>query len=240
VDSSDEGDVSPPAWLHTTSFSSSTQSIAIAIKEVAPGRWHTGILFRDEDEPLVGRFLHLAFHWDLRNNVAGVRESWVEVDLDDELKSSIAAMCRNIWLQNEIGQRIGYGPRHTMARFNPDGVLNNGGDCGLTCATFVHALFRDAGALLLDLASWPERPDDEAFKAWVVEELGTRGVDDEYIQRVRAEPRSARLRPPEVAGAGAVSSRPASFVQARVAADEIEVALASPQQATPIDGVTDS
>jgi hypothetical protein len=215
----------PPSWLHTTSFSAATQPVAIAIRATGPNTWHTGVLYRDQDEPLIGRLLHLAFHRDLRSDIADGRYWWVEVAVEEELLSSVAAMCRSIWLQRQRGQEINYGVGQALSQFNFDGILRLAeGECGLTCATFVHAVFRDSGAILLKLDSWPARSDDAEFKAWVIGELHARGVDEQYIGRVQAEPQSARLRPTEVAGAGVVAQRPASFVQARMAADHIEIA----------------
>jgi len=89
---------------------------------------------------------------------------------------------------------------------------------GLTCSTFVLALFESAGIELIVLGSWPDRYDDQQWQAaWLLRLQGF----PEHIQKLQMEMGKKRVRPEEVAGAAAAPGYPVSCATAMDKAGEI-------------------
>lgn len=203
-----------PAWLHFRADApiDQLQSVGVAISTTGPGRWHTGIVHGSRDKEIL--LLHLAWHHRLCNEPPGDEIAWIQLQLPALRLRSIAA--------------FPYAFRYEETSFAPDGQLRLGGtEHGLTCATFVLALLRATGVELLDVSTWPTRPDDTAWHAEVLALLQRHGASPDHIARVRSEVGCARFRPQEVAGACSGGAFPTSFASARAAASRIEAAFAS-------------
>jgi hypothetical protein len=85
---------------------------------------------------------------------------------------------------------------------------------GLTCASFVLAVFQAAGLSLADYATWPaDRPGDRQWQEKIVQLLEGR-ADQDHVEHVRREVGAVRYRPEEVAAAMALAPPPATFQQA--------------------------
>ncbi len=179
--------------------------LAVALCRTNPVQFHCGVLFEAED---AHRLLHLAFHHDLRNerwDGVGAQYNywWFATDLSPEAQAAVAAACELIverYLHKVPAHRIPYGVLYRGASFDPgSGELDLCGANGLTCATFVFAMFASCGIRLVDIDVWPHRDEDARWHASVVSLLRTRGADPEHVAAVETEPRCARYRPEEVA-----------------------------------------
>lgn len=157
--------------------------------------------------------LHLAWHFDLRNEEANDRYHWVDPDLPKPRLRSVAALCRQIWRKNGKNA-IPYAFSHPSDCF--DGgtgeFLLGPTKLGLTCATFVLAVFESAGIRLIDYASpVPARSGDREWQEKIVDLLERQGATSEHVDAVKGQIGGVRYRPEDVAGGATVSPLPAQF-----------------------------
>lgn len=139
--------------------------IGIAIQGDEEQR-HIGILFRTntDDEP---KLLHLAFHQRLRcedSTYYAKDYHWLLCPgFSEDEQLQLAVWCETIYSQN--GSQIPYGLTYSLTGyFQQNGIFKPSEiDCGLTCATFIMALFEDFGFKIIDTQSWPCRTDDEVW-----------------------------------------------------------------------------
>jgi hypothetical protein len=96
---------------------------------------------------------------------------------------------------------------------------------GLTCSTFVLAIFASIGVELLRLKPWPERDGDEAFREMVLDMLRK---DEEsgkaqpgYAEKVAQEKEFHRYRPEDVVAAGVLAPPAQPFARIRDPSEEI-------------------
>ncbi|MEZ4406146.1 MAG: hypothetical protein R3A52_06705 [Polyangiales bacterium] len=209
-----------PEWLSPVQ-EGNVRDAAVAV--LSPDAQHVGVAWRDAGGTL--SLLHLAFHYDLRNDTPPSKRYYaVSPSLEPERLAQVAAMCERVLKRQRRG--IPYGFRYDATAFSRDGRLVLGNEeRGLTCATFVLALYRSVGVELLRVAEWPDdRPDDEARWTALLEVLRSGCPDAEHVSAVAREVRSRRFRPEEVAG-GSSRPAPSPFVQAVAAANELVAAL---------------
>lgn len=132
-------------------------------------------------------------------------------------------MCRRVWMRHK--QRgLRYGFRYDRSRFESTGELRLGSDeVGLTCATFLLAVFRSVGVELLRLDEWPERAEDEKRWTALLAMLESQGVDAAHLKALRGQTNARRYRPDEVA-AGSSVTPPCGFDEASSRASALAVA----------------
>lgn len=170
--------------------------------------------------------LHLAWHKALRHDLVPSRSNekyaWVAPALPPERALAIARLCARVWRVHER-DGLPYGLRYDATTFHRTGELRLGPDeLGLTCATFVIALFRKGGVELLRLTEWPARPDDVDRQRSLVASLrGDPAVPRAHCDAIEREVGVVRYRPTEVAGACASPVLPSSFADAASAAVRI-------------------
>ncbi len=179
---------------------------------------HVGLWYRDDD---VGerRHLHLAFHFQLKNDLAPSGDAlWIEPRLDEQQLKDVRRFARTIAKKHEDG-RIPYAFQKGGARFL-DGALELSGSLGLTCATFVELVFQQAGVSLLDTVTWEDgrtaarRAEDEAAQRRLVDHLkGMRGAEKQAAL-VEQEVGCTRIRAEEVAAASGMTGHPVPFARA--------------------------
>lgn len=183
--------------------------------------WHCGIAWSEGSNL---RMLHLKWHCDLACEAPGPDALWVRHTIPAERAKQVAAKCRLIWKRHADG-RIPFGFSYTATHFDSAGGLVLGGsEVGLTCATFVMAVFSSVGIVLLDHKSWPQRPEDAAWHAFIVHRLRRSGHEG-HAMLLEKEIGSVRFRPLEVAGGSAASgvvSTPTTFAYAEAAAKRLE------------------
>jgi len=171
---------------------------------------HIGILFPSEDGATTRvRLIHLAWHCLLKEDSPEMAAySWLELPLPEELSPMIVQLCRLLIRKYAKGKDpLAYALRYDGGRFDPGtGCFLSESGHGLTCATFVLAVFKSHGVDLLRTDQWRERDEDKKWQQWILDELGdARYATPEHIRAVEREIKlgCARFRPQEVAAAKA-------------------------------------
>lgn len=140
--------------------------IGVVIKEVTENQRHIGLLFRTDkqNEP---KMLHLAFHYRLQcEQPSGY---WLHCSgFDEDEQLLLAVWFENVWLVNK--ERIPYGLAYSSnGYFDVSGTfVQSNKNCGLTCATFVMALFNDFGFQIINVDTWESRDSDSVWQNDIV------------------------------------------------------------------------
>jgi hypothetical protein len=146
---------------------------------------------------------------------------WISLDLDQDQAEQVAAQCR------EVG-RAGVGRFFPYANSSPRGFFLNerlefiygAGSLGLTCASFVLAVFNFVGIDLVNYDSWPIRPGDEQWLEKII-----RQMPQAHAKMMRDdETKVPRYKPAEVAAA--MGSYPVRFCKAARCARKIRERIA--------------
>lgn len=185
--------------------------VAVVIGEPGHDQRHAGIAFR-VDETGEFQFLHLAWHHDLRKqNHISSKYSWVDPQVPKARLRQLAAICEDIAHANLVEQ-IPYSFGTPVAAFDESTkkFLLGPTTTGLTCASFVLAVFERAQLRLAHHMGWaaPDS-DDIRWQQSVLEALrNDPRVSPEHINAVEREVgNSVRYRPEQVAGAAAIRKR---------------------------------
>jgi hypothetical protein len=198
--------------------------LAIFIMRTDTGT-HTGILHRDHGVLFT---LDLCWHRMLRASRCRNVEACVVPDLDPDEVNDATAMCRLIHARhNDPDPQRRYNIPYSFLsghnnRFNnATGELMLTDGLGLTCSTFVLAVFESVYLPLIDFATWEPRAEDDARHAQLLADMETgfpqHGIppaEPEHIAAVAAELPCIRVRPEEVAAAGMSDARMVAFRQA--------------------------
>lgn len=198
--------------VHRTSERSlhADEHTAISIGQPNEAQRHIGILYRDSESGEI-LMLHLAMHHDLQNGTPDPSFLWVSPDIDPKRARQVGVICRSIW--NSNGKYIPYAFSQPNDSFDENTwrFLIGPTRHGLTCATFVLAVFHHARLPLLDYSSWPtNRPGDAEWQQKIISWLKGR-ASEEHIRLLESEVGCVRYRPEEVAAAGTINPLPATF-----------------------------
>jgi hypothetical protein len=183
---------------------------------------HVGLIYRDEDGRTV-YYIHLRWHHQLeRTRPDSVRYPvWVEPELPPGRAVIVAELCKLIFDLN-AEQEIPYSFGSPDGVFDPTGHLRLGPKrLGLTCATFVLAVFDAAGNPLIDYSQWPQRPEDREWCEYVIGELERSNAEASHVTALRADGISVRYKPLEVAGSASCEPLPTTFLEAQLGASTI-------------------
>ena len=224
--------------------------IALGISEPSAGQRHVGLLYRDDSGFIM--MLHLRWHHVLGSNTLSARDGkvwsrdestgvteelsclWIAPEVEPEIAPALQQLCKVICDKYARNKRsIAYALRYEKGAFDPaSGEFLTEDGHGLTCATFVLALFASYGVQLVSGGEWIAGRDaarvaeDRVWQEMIVGELRSRlekmrkwrGIDareieelEAHIAAVEGEIGCARFRPEEVAAAGTVSKLPAGF-----------------------------
>lgn len=175
---------------------------------------HAGIAYADQSGAF--HLLHLAMHEELA--VTAPTDDWMYAvsALDDVDQLVLAGLCE---LRASLGRHVPYGFRLDVSKFaEDDGRFVTGpGEIGLTCATFVIAMFEWARVPLLDRPTWSmrgqerqeqDRAAQRQLVGWMAER---RRAPPNHIEALRQEEGCVRFRAEEVAAASAMSGRPVPY-----------------------------
>jgi hypothetical protein len=190
-------------------------SIGVGIMKNPNGLLHVGVVYRRRKSN--EQFLDLKWHSRIRSieiQKDRLPLLWVQLEIDDDVIDSLFALCKKV---GETKPDVLYGLRYIGGEINKNGILKLvPGELGLTCATFVLAVFEGAGITLLDCTTWEARPEkDKPFHDVIVDALKrTSTVTRQHLNAVENEKGCARFRPEEVAGACSILNRPVSFTSA--------------------------
>jgi hypothetical protein len=199
------------------------EGVAVAIYR---NRGHIGLLHKEaiwasDDLPVryVVNVLHLGLHQPLHNDPPDASEwtFWVAPSIDQDYGYLISMYCRLLIDRNREAV-IPYGFGQFEGAFDESWlVTEDASRMGLTCSSFVLAVFHRSGLPLIDPRSWPVRDDDRPRMEDLIQYLRQRtDASDEHIER-QAELIAAgqvRFRPLEVAGAASSLIRPVEFREA--------------------------
>lgn len=184
--------------------------IAAVVCRTEQGNLHAGLLYRDRGGVVgalhVGWENHLYNAWDDTRICAAP-------PIEPERRTSAAALCRRIWRRFQRDGTFPYALRYTGSTFQPNGALQlSPDDHGLSCATFVLAVFQSVGVALIRIDEWPIRHEqDRAFITWLrhnVPPHHTHVVDRIHLE---VEAGCHRVHPHEVVGACALLTVPGGF-----------------------------
>jgi hypothetical protein len=141
----------------------------------------------------------------------------------------VADICRLVWRANQKqGIPYGFSPPTDCLDADTGEFLIGTTRHGLTCASFVLAVFHRAGLPLVVYENWPtSRPGDREWQAKIMRVLERTGADRAHVDAVRNEVGSVRFRPEEVAAAATASPLPADFKTASERGQQVLERLAS-------------
>lgn len=180
------------------------ESIAFAITGDRQQR-HVGMVYRDHNAKTM--LLHLGWHRLLRHHEWDGNYHWMELSgLDRELQETLADFAVFV-ADAHPGSPIPYSVIFREGRyFDANGQFINMNDgSGLTCATFLLAIFSDFGLPLIDAPGWPaSRKGDFTWLRDILKKLKIHEVLRhkmpawEWLEQVRYRHRLKRFRPEEV------------------------------------------
>lgn len=200
-------------------------TFALAIRTV-PGGTHCAMLFdMVGGEPCL---LHLAWNYRLEAESAAPPYGWVEVGLQPSNRKLMAIMADRVWRRRPD---IPYGISKLGVSFDAlTGDLRQGAlGRGLTCASFILAVFAAGGFTLLMEEAWPENANDE-WQQWVVDTLKRTGAPQEQVDAVTQDIGARRFRPVEVVASSTLSAEhcwPVPFDVTQKVGAELESELAA-------------
>lgn len=195
--------------------------VAVAIAVVHAGQQHTGILHKEEVLDEV-QLAHLAWHNQLKNAPPKEAYLWVDPLIPNRRARQVAARCRQILRGNKRGIPYAFSSPNDCFDSETGSFLFGPTRAGLTCASFVLAVFGSAGIQLADYATWPpQRAGDLEWQQFIVEQLEKDGADADHIAFVRNEVGAVRYRPEDVAGCATADQLPCSFDVAEPLSQEI-------------------
>ena len=194
------------------------ESIAFAITGDRRQR-HVGMVYRSHNAKTM--LLHLGWHRSLRHHEWEGEYHWMELGgLDRELQETLADYAVFV-ADAHPGSSIPYSVIFREGRhFDANGQFINMNDgSGLTCATFLLAIFSDFGLPLIDVSGWPASRDgdftwlrDILHKLRIYEVLKNKMPTWEWLEQVRYRHHLKRFRPEEVfATAALFVGQPLSF-----------------------------
>ena len=157
---------------------------------------------------------------------------WVQSGLDDVNRRVVASAVAEMASNRELP--IAYSPIYDGIYFDfENGMLRyNGGALGhgLTCATFIMAVFDALGLALFKVEEWKARPEDAVWRAEIVRMLReTCSATDEHVDAILNRPAGARFRPEEVAGSVTETTVPVAFDRAQVLGRQVLSEMAAPR-----------
>ncbi|WP_156480967.1 hypothetical protein [Variovorax sp. PAMC 28711] len=176
------------------------------------GQRHVALVYKQASRALV--MLHLGWNktllyqrWEARHY------SWIEMDgIDPDVQELFCDWAEIV----AISSRTGIHPIPYSAFFRPTGNFDASGNfvnmqdgSGLTCSTFILALFSDYKLPLIDAASWPARIEDARWFRKIWGKL--RRIDPilskiDLILQFKRRRQLRRFRPEEVLAAGSLYS----------------------------------
>lgn len=177
---------------------------------------HVGLIYRVADSG--PRFCHLAWHFMLEDEPLPADYFWGSSGLDPVNKVFMAAYVASL---KQNASDVPYGIDYGGIYFDDQGcyIVQPLGR-GLTCATFILAVFARNGFDLVEVENWPERPDDVEWQQQIIGAL-THRASREHIEAVKQNVGAKRFRPEEVAAGVISENTPLDFSAARVLVQEI-------------------
>ena len=204
-------------------FDPDVQRCAVVLCRTEHGNLHVGLLHRVER----GRSAVLHLGWlDYVSMTWPWLRLWVCPETEPEKLLLAAAHCRSAWARFQTDGTFPYALGDFESTFSETGglVLANGSK-GLTCATFVMAIFRAAGVELVTEADWPIRIDED--RRWLDGVASFAHPDHLRALREQVDAGVARVHPHELLAACTLTPLPVAFDRISGHAEAIVVRLDS-------------
>lgn len=174
---------------------------------------HIGLVAINEDETGLN-FIHLAGEDDLCFDQFQSQLGFlVYPGLEREREMNIAAFCRKVWKKNNGAIPYGFSYPNGALDKKTGEFLIGSTKLGLTCASFVLAVFHSCGIPLVALGTWPRfDSDDMDTQNFILDYMKKHGAltYTEFEERKR-EIGNSRVRPSEVAALAAFKPFPHTF-----------------------------
>ena len=195
----------------TTSDDLSDQiCIGLLRPSVYHSQLHLGIIYIKEKQ---SKFLHFADHLKLLENNYypdfSTKLYWVKIDVDELDLPSLLTALSLVYPMNS--DKLPYATGIPLGHFNvSNGVITlSHGSPGLSCSSFVAFVFEQLGYPLVITSDWPTRFEDYTWLVEFAREAVIRGVPCTHVVAMLSNKDTRRLRPQEVAAAGASPIKPA-------------------------------
>lgn len=191
--------------------------VGIAIKAI-PGAnraMHVGLVYRSANRGI--RFAHLAFHHTLCDDAVSNDSGYWWSDCmwlaDDAMRETARFMAS--YVESVVRtMAIDYGMDSRDVGFDSAGQYYSlDPRRGLTCATFVAAVFQGAGCPVVRLETWERRAEDMAWRDGVLRMLAEYGAEHRSRELADVDV-PFRLTPAEAAVAAADPEAPLDFARA--------------------------
>jgi hypothetical protein len=198
------------------------ENIGIAIRTIGDqGQLHVGILYKIEDEPAT--VLHFTEPYHLKDDAPSEHFRWVEVRACEPITAKIVAgLCRLISDENKVRpMKIPYGYSYAGTYFNHDGTfVNRGLIYGLTCTSFVLAVFQTLFIDLLRIEEWPPFDLDDAD--WQMKMMNLyKPIYPENADALGSQVGAARFRPEHATAGAASKDAPLGYAAAQTLGAQI-------------------
>lgn len=192
--------------------------VALTIGLSGENQRHIGVLHRDTASQKI-LMMDLAWHCCLRNDEPDAEFLWVELGVHPKRLRQVATVIRRVWRQNaKDGIPYGFSPPNGCLDADTGILLLGPTRYGLTCASFVLALFDISGLPLLSYETWPiDRIEDAEWQHEIIKRLEAPENPPKYrptpahLARLRTGIGCVRFRPEEVAGAATETTLPVEF-----------------------------
>lgn len=182
---------------------------------------HAGIVFVADPDAAPPKFLHLAFHHDLVVGPPPGAGLYGAVDVPKRLKNHLLMLLEQVEPANHdtINYAFGFSGA-THFDLNTARIVVGGDDVGLTCSTFVLAVFASVGFPLLVLTPWAPRAGDAEVMASIINLLQRREdeghIEAGYTEKARRNAEGASRYRPEDVLAAATEPRPPPHTQSTI------------------------
>ena len=160
--------------------------------------FHLGLLFL-ENPGEDAKFLHLARHHSLKTEVID-RGFWIRLGLTERQIRLLAGKCAAISLQNtedSVAFSIFYDDHRQYFDQSGNYQPSPSGE-GLTCATFVMAIFQTLGIPLLLTDGWTVETKDKFWHLEIIEKMKQGSPDQAHFEAMSSNIGCARYRPADV------------------------------------------
>ena len=198
------------------------EHVAVLVGRPSRRFLHAAIAFRASDRSL--KAIHLTLSGEVeRGSLYGEcldGYAWAEPKVNPDWLAMIAAHCESILMRPgpvKFNYAFAY-LKSTVLTDDGTSMRIEGETVGLTCATFVLAMFDYHKLTLLDLDSWKFREDDakwqrSIFETYLKGKATDWGLDKSVLERIEKEISvpCLRFRPEEVFASCLVGDHPAKF-----------------------------
>ena len=191
--------------------------LAVGLQRTSACTTHAGVAYRTAAGVL--RFLHFANHEMLRDQPCSGKYVYAVPLLKEEDQEFLAGFCERVSRANQSGKLPYSFEFDPILGFDPNtGLITFNHDSGLTCSTFVVALFRSAGNPLVQPCTWPRQAGsaDRAAREYVLNIWRNSGKPKLIVRADEIEPtiQTMRISPEQVAGACLQRKLPTGYYRA--------------------------